>query len=98
MHHLREAVRLRPDFHQALYDLGALLIESERLTEGIGLLRRVIELKEGFADAHYNLSVALAMTGRMGEAITEIETAERLNPTDDRTHAFRELLMQRRGP
>lgn len=95
--HLYDTIRLHPDHEKALYDLGALLVETGRMNEGIKLLHRCIELNKSFADAHYNLSVALAISGKNEEAMAEIETARKLNPNDEQTIAFHELLIKRSG-
>lgn len=95
MHHLREAIRLRPDYVHALVELGSLLLITGRSSdrvEGIRLFRRAIAIDDNFADAHYNLAVALAMIGKLQEAKVKIEAARKLNPDDETTLAFQQYL------
>lgn len=48
---------------EILNNLGALLRDTDRLDEGIGLIRRAIELRPAFASAHLNLGLALEDAG-----------------------------------
>ena len=90
-----EAVRLRPDFAEAHFDLGAILIEIGQLTNGIVHLRRAVDLRPDFGDAHYNLAVALAMDGRASEAMTFVARALEIQPDDERTRALHAALRGR---
>jgi len=48
--------------------------------EGIAYLEKALEIKPDYADAHYNLGVALANVGRLPEAIAQYQEAVRLDP------------------
>ena len=50
--HLREALECDPQFAEAHYDLGAVLIELGDLVDGTWHLQRAVKLEPGFADAH----------------------------------------------
>ncbi len=63
----RQALRERPDFFDALNNLGALL-EMDRLQEAETAYREALRLDPGNATARWNLSVLLLRMGRMEEA------------------------------
>jgi tetratricopeptide (TPR) repeat protein len=42
-----------------------------------------VRLRADYAEAHYNLGVALSGVGKYGEALAEFETALRLAPGDE---------------
>ena len=48
--------------------------------EAVAHLAQALRLKPGYAEAHYNLGMALAQTGRVAEAIEHLEQALRLKP------------------
>jgi len=48
--------------------------------DGIAYLERALAIKPDYADAHYNLGVALGDAGRLPEAIAQYEEAVRLKP------------------
>ncbi len=54
----------------AFFDLGNVLDELKRLPEAIGAYRRAIELRPDYADAHYNLALALERHGRRRSALS----------------------------
>ena len=48
-------------------------------------------------DARADLGLALAMTGREAEALTELSAAVRLAPRSARAHAYRGFALSRAG-
>ena len=76
----REALRIDPDFPEALSNLGATLANLGRLDEAIGEFRRLLSLRPDYAEAHNNLGVALGRAGRKAEAMEEYRTELRLEP------------------
>lgn len=61
------------------------------------LLREAIKLFPDYFDAHFALGNELMRVGRLGEAITELEQARRINAKDDRVYAvFGLILMQQK--
>jgi tetratricopeptide (TPR) repeat protein len=78
--HLREAVRLVPDYTDALSDLGAALGSSGQFDEAINVLSKAVRLAPDFAVARCNLGDALSLKGRFEEAITQYQEALRLKP------------------
>jgi DNA-binding winged helix-turn-helix (wHTH) protein/TolB-like protein/Flp pilus assembly protein TadD len=76
-----KAIEIDSDLAEAHASLGFILrsadwdwIESERA------LKRAIELNPHYPTAHHYYALLLASLGRMDEAVTEITTAQRLDP------------------
>jgi tetratricopeptide (TPR) repeat protein len=67
-----------------------------RINLAIASYRNALRANPYYAEAHNNLGVALAMTGRREEAITEISAAVRLAP-DNREYAS-SLAAGKAGP
>ena len=66
--------------------LGAALMSSGQLDEGIVHLTEALEDKPDYAEAHNDLGVALARAGRMDEAIAHFTEAVREKPDFVDTH------------
>lgn len=92
--HLRATIHAGPQHFLAEYDLGALLLKNGQTTAGIHHLRRATQLKPDFADGHYNLGVALWMSGSYDDARREIDMALKLNPGDQQTQQIHQLMNQ----
>jgi protein O-GlcNAc transferase len=90
--HLGEIVRMRPDSAEARCELGALLVECDRIDAAIFHLRAAVRLAPAHAPAHHNLAVALAHAGALDEALATAEIAARLAPSDSQTVGFRDHL------
>jgi len=57
----REALRLKPDYADAHYNLGNDFYKKGQIDEAINQYQEAIRLKPDFAEAHYNLTRALGM-------------------------------------
>jgi len=91
---LREALRIRPDYGPAHYDLGALLVQNGEVAAGVRHLREAVRIQPQRAEAHYNLAVGLAMLGSHLEAAHEADRAWQLDPSDGPTRALRDRLQK----
>jgi tetratricopeptide (TPR) repeat protein len=61
----------------------------------LSLMREAIKLFSEYFEAHLELGNELLQTGRLDEAITELDQARKINPNDDRTYqSFGLVLMQ----
>ncbi len=77
---LRTAVRLRPDYAEAHYNLGIALATDRRLDDAIAALRETVRLIPEHAEAHMRLGATLAASGRPEAAAESFHRAIRLKP------------------
>jgi tetratricopeptide (TPR) repeat protein len=56
------------------------LQKQGRLPEAIGHYERALRIQPDYAEAHYNLGIALEKLGRTAEAIAHYEQALRIKP------------------
>lgn len=77
---LRTAVRLRPDYAEAHYNLGIALATDRRLDDAIAALRETVRLMPEHAEAHMRLGATLAASGRPEAAAESFHRAIRLKP------------------
>ena len=76
----QEAIRLKPDYAEAHYNLGVAYGELGRYQEEIAAYQEAIRLKPDYADAHCNLGVAYGALSRYQEEIAAYQEAIRLQP------------------
>jgi tetratricopeptide (TPR) repeat protein len=89
IHHLETAVQIKPDSARAHSDLGSALSKlPDRLPQVIAEYQLAVRYSPGSAIPHYNLGNALAAAGRLPDALTEWETAVRLD------HSYAPRLQQ----
>ena len=77
-----EALRLRPDFADALCMGGYMLSECGRPDSAMRFYRRALELDASLVLAHVNLGKLLFSAGRFAEALASFAAATRLAPRD----------------
>jgi tetratricopeptide (TPR) repeat protein len=65
----REAIRLKPDYADAWYNLGVANRESGQYQEAVQACREAIRLKPDDAEAWYNLGVAYARQGNRSKVM-----------------------------
>ncbi len=75
----REAVRLRPEFPEALNNLGLVLTQTDRTEEALAAFREAVRIRPDFAQARANLGGALVIVDE-DEAVRELEAALDINP------------------
>lgn len=71
----REALKLRPDYPEALNLLGAGLNKVAQPDAAIDVLERAIQLSPSFPQAHFNLGLALESNDRLDDAAKEYRAA-----------------------
>ena len=76
----QEALRLKPDYAEAHYNLGIALVKKGQIDEAIRQYQEAIRLKPDYAEAHNNLGIALGRKGQIDEAIRQFQEAARLKP------------------
>ena len=82
MLHYDEAIRLQPDYGDAYYNRGSVLLAKGHVDEAIADLAKTIEMHPNDADAHTSLGNALLQKGWPREAIAHYQTALALAPED----------------
>ncbi len=85
-----EAVRLKPDFAEARYNLGLSYARQGRNAEALTQFTEVVRLRPDSADAHFNLGVALAKSRQFPAAITNFQETLRLDPGNSKAKQFLE--------
>ncbi len=78
--HYQEALRLKPDYTEACYDLGVAFDQKGQMDEAIRYYQQAIRLKPDHANAHNNLGIDFYRQGRTAEAIHQFQEAFRLQP------------------
>jgi tetratricopeptide (TPR) repeat protein len=77
---LEQALRLKPDSHDAHHNLGNVLVKLGRLEKGMEHYEQALHYKPDYPPAHNSLGSALVQAGRMQEAIEHFKEALRLEP------------------
>jgi len=75
-----KALRLRPNYADAHYNYGILLLQAGNAAAATRHFEQVLRARPADADAHNDLGSALFMQGRVQEAASEFRAALRLNP------------------
>ena len=75
----RMAAESDSSYALAFFDLGNVLDELKRMPEATAAYRRAIALQPGYADAHYNLALALERNGQRRSALRHWTTYLRLD-------------------
>ena len=90
---LRLAVTLNPDSDVAHHLLGTALFQEQQLHAAEKEFREALRVN-GSADNHYSLAACLMSLDRYDEALSELETASRLDPERTLYRARREELIK----
>lgn len=95
--HLEQAVRLKPDFALAQYNLGkSLMGQRGRTAEAMRHFREVLRLNPLSLPAHADLGTLLAgIPGERDEAILHLETAQEIAPDPERQKLLERLERER---
>jgi tetratricopeptide (TPR) repeat protein len=75
-----DALRIRPDFHEARRGLGLAFMNLSRHKDAEREFRRIVTSRPRDATAHYDLGCALSARGRHEEALAAYREALRLQP------------------
>jgi len=90
---LRLAVALNPDSDAAHHILGTALFQQQQLPAAEKEFREALRLNDS-PDNHYSLAACLMTMDRYEEALSELETAARLDPERKLYRARRDELMK----
>jgi tetratricopeptide (TPR) repeat protein len=84
--HYRQALELRPDYLDALSNLGVLLGGLNRWEEAIACYERALAFNPGVAAVHFNLGIALFSQNRFADAVKPLSKAVHLAPENSSYH------------
>lgn len=95
-----EAIRLRPDYAPAQFNLGVALLDARRPADALPHLERARAAPRHQADLQLDLGQAYAALGRYGDAVTAFRRATVLAPTSAEAHGDlgNALLLAGRAP
>jgi tetratricopeptide (TPR) repeat protein len=86
------AVELKPDYFDALVNLGEVYIDADRIQESVPFLRKAIELEPDSTEARDFLATALFRLGDREGAMEQLQVLNRLDPAFD--GGIRKLLRE----
>lgn len=95
--HLGDAIRAKPDFDKAYYDLGMIWFSQNRLKEAEAAFKGVIRLNPDDYEAHGNLGIICMRDGRLDKAEQFFRSAIRLNPDDTVARQNLEAIVRSRN-
>jgi Flp pilus assembly protein TadD len=78
--HNTEALRIKPDYVDALNGLGGAFYKAGRIDEAIGYYKRALEIEPCNVKVYSNYGMALAAEGRFDEAISLYNKALQITP------------------
>lgn len=84
---LEEAVRLRPDYVEALCNLGNVFLDRNQPGDAEAAYLKALKLNPDFPGAHFNLGNALRNQNRFDEAVEAFERAIALKPDYAKAHS-----------
>lgn len=93
----QEALRLKPDYGEALVNLGCALLALDRPRDAVEPLESALRLQPSFGKTHHNLANALARSGREADALAHYAAAAKLKPADVTTLCDWGNALQRSG-
>ena len=77
----RQAIAVQPDYADAHYNLGLLLMEQQRLAEAEAAYQRALVIQPAYANAHFNLGILYKTQQRLPEARAAYQQVIALQPS-----------------
>ena len=80
--YLRRRWRFAPHYPEACIDLGEALVEKGRLDDAVTAYKKALDIRPGYADAHYNLGLVYTQKGGdyLAQAVAEFKKAVDIRP------------------
>ena len=78
-----QALKIKPDYHEACNNRGIALGNLGRFEEAIASYDQALEIKPDYHEARYNRGITLGKLGRFEEAIASYDQALKINPDKD---------------
>ena len=95
--HFAEALRINPDFFDALINMGFTLSEQGKPAEAVGFYNKALSVEPGSAKAHQELALALVKLEKKDEALEHFYKAMEITPTDADARTNLGLMLARLG-
>ncbi len=83
---LNAAVKIFPEYYQALIKLGTLHINLGKFADGEGFLTKAVNVNPKSFTGYYGIGIAQYKLKRMDEAIENLRKAIEIDPSAERTH------------
>ena len=93
----RQELEIDPTNAGAEYVLGELARQEQQIPEAIEHFTRATKLDAGFVDAYLGLGMAFVFNKQHSEAITPLETVEKLRPSNPTVHYYLSIAYGRVG-
>ncbi len=78
--HYKEALKIKPDYATALYNLGTALFYKGNYDQAAFHYKQALSINPEYVDAHYNLGDVLIAQGKTNSAIAHYFETIRINP------------------
>jgi len=87
------ALRLRPEYAEALNNLGVLYVRTKRIDSGVKAFETCIRVAPGFDQAYLNLARVYALEGQVDQAAATLRRLLQQHPD----HALAQKLLAELG-
>jgi tetratricopeptide (TPR) repeat protein len=84
--HNRQALRIWPDYADAMHCLGTALERKGEIEQAIDCYEKAIQIDPAYIEVYSTLGIALSKTGRLGEAISVYHKALQIAPNSINVH------------
>ena len=85
----KKALKLKPDYAEAYYNMGVALKGKGDLKEAINSYKKALKIKPDYAEAYYNMGNMLRDNGDLEEAINSYKKALKVKP--DHAEAYNNI-------
>jgi tetratricopeptide (TPR) repeat protein len=93
----QQAVRLKPDYHEAINNVGTVYYTRKSYRRAVSQYRKAIAIAPEQASIHSNLGMAYFARNQMEPAVEEFRTALKLDPEVFEHHSSYGVLLQERS-
>lgn len=95
--HNLKALRIKPQYPQALLFRGTILLEEDKIDEAIDLYNQALQIKPDYAEAHYNLGIAYFKKGNIDEAHKFWSRTIQLDPMKNQAYTNLGSILDEQG-
>ena len=78
--HAETAIKIKPDYPDALNCLGYALLQKGQMTDAVYCLQQALKIKPDYGAAHNNLGMAFLQAGQLDQAIEHYQAAVKFQP------------------